>query len=243
MPRVNTAPITLYITPRCDIPKQAKRIGETGAGFLMKGFDLKGETGIKNRGYFTEGLKACLGGVVLSKKLNNMFHENSSSKIYADAEGSKEDIFTQMTEKIVNMANGAREKIHVMLFGGLGYGSNRNLEEVEKSHNLFNNAALCIEDVIPAEEGFNIPLTTVWGKLDSSIKPDTVYLRENAVILVNDVFKSLFKDGKCELTKEGIIDFLRKHYEEVQIPKEVEIVATEKYETSRGFMHNLKTER
>ena len=238
MPRVNTAPITLYITPKCDIPKQARKIGKIEAGFVMKGFDLKGETGIKNRGYYTEGLKACLGGVVLGKKLNNMFHENSS--IYADAEGSKRDIFAQITEKLTNMTNNAREKIHVMLFGGYGYGSNINTAEVEKSHNLFNNTALCIEDIIPEKEGINIPLTTVWGKLDSS-KPDSVYLRENAVILVNDIFKSLFnKDGKCELTKDGIIDFLRKHYEEVQIPNSVELVATEKYEPPKGFIDNIK---
>jgi len=39
-----------------------------------------------------------------------------------------------------------------MLFGGWGYGSNKNLNEVEISHNLFNNTAFCIEDVLPETE-------------------------------------------------------------------------------------------
>ena len=136
------------------------------------------------------------------------------------------------------MANNARERVHVMLFGGWGYGSNKNSKEVQISHNLFNNAALCIEDIIPESENMDVPLTTIWGKLDSST-PDSVHVRENTVVLVNDILKSLFKNGKCELTRDGIINFLKNHYEEVQIPDEVKIIPMEKYNPLEICQNNL----
>ena len=230
-----SGPIKLYLTSKCVVPRQALKIGKVNAGLDMTGFDLAGKTGVKNRVYFTEGLQACTGGVVLGKQLN-MFHENSS--IYKDAVDAQYKIFPAITEKILKMARETKEKIQVALFGGWGYGSNHNIEEVEKSHNLFNNIALCIEENLPEKEGIEVPLLTIWGKLDSK-KPDAVYARGNTIVLISDIFKSMFNKGKCDLDREGIINFLKKHYEEVQIPKDVNIVAEESYTPPMGFMDSL----
>lgn len=231
MPKVKSTPIKLCLTTRCTVPRQAQHIGEMNAGFNMKGFNLTGKTGVKNRAYVTEGLNACTGGVILGKRIN-MFHENSS--LYDDAEGAKRKIFPEITEKITKMVNETKEKIQVALFGGWGNGSNTNVKEVEKSHNLFNGIALCIEEELPKKKGLNIPLLTVWGKLDSK-KLDAVYARENTIVLINDVFKQLFKKGKCELDRADLIKFLEEHYEEVQIPNDVKVVAEEIYEPVSEF--------
>ena len=123
------APIKLCLTSKCHISKKALKIGETGANFDMKGFDLAGKTGIKDKSYYTEGLNACTGGVVIGNRLN-MFHENSS--LYEDAENAKRTIFPKITDKILKMAQETKEKIQVGLFGGWGYGSNKNVKEVDK---------------------------------------------------------------------------------------------------------------
>lgn len=234
------APIKLCLTSKCNIAKNALRIGEIGAGFDMKGFDLAGRTGVRNRSYYTEGLNACTGGIVIGKKLN-MFHENSS--LYEDAENAKRTIFPEITNKIAKMAQEAKEKIQVGLFGGWGYGSHKNVNEVDKSHNLFNSIALCIEENLPEKEGIEVPLLTVWGKRNSK-HPDAVYARENTIVLISDIFKSLFnKKGECNLTREDLIKFLEEHYEEVQIPNNVNIVAEEVYKPSMGFMDNINKKK
>lgn len=237
MIKLTSNPITLYITPNFRIPNVVKHIGKTEAGFITKGFNLQGETGIKNRNYYTEELNANLGGIVVSKKKINMFHANSNS--YADAERSKNNIFKLFTQKVTDIAKDTKEKVHVMLFGGYGYGCKKNVTEVQNSHNLFNNVALCVEDELPAKEGLNIPLTTIWGKKDVT-KPDAVFVRENTVILINDIFKSLFKNGNKNPSRNEIVKFLEEHYEEVLIPDEVKIIATEKYEPYRGFLNKYK---
>ena len=229
--------IKLCLTSKCITPKQAQHIGSIDAGFEMKGFNLAGKTGVKNRAYITDSLQACTGGVVIGKKIN-MFHENSS--IYNDAESAKLKIFPEITEKITKMVQETKEKVQVGLFGGWGYGSNKNVEEVNKSHHLFNNIALCIEEDLPKKEGIEIPLLTVWGKRDSK-NPDAVYARENTIVLISDIFKSLFKKGRCNLDREGLIDFLEQHYEEVQIPNDVKLVAEEVYEPLNESMeHQFK---
>jgi len=234
------APIKLCLTTKCHIAKKALKIGEVGAGFDMRGFDLAGKTGIKDRSYYTEGLNACTGGVVIGNKLN-MFHENSS--LYDDAENAKRTIFPEFTNKILKMAQGAKEKIQVGLFGGWGYGSHKNVKEVEKSHNLFNSIALCIEEKLPEKEGIEVPLLTIWGKRNSKY-PEAVYARENTIILISDLFKSLFKKkGECNLNREDLIKFLEEHYEEVQIPDNVNIIAEETYKTPMGFMDNIKNKK
>lgn len=234
MPKINNSSVTLYLTPNCKITKSALKIGETHAGFDMKGFDLVGQTGVRNRSYYTEGLLACTGGIFIGKLLN-MFHENSS--IYQDAEGSKYKIFEEISKKITDVANNTKENIQAFLFGGWGYGSNKNAAEVEKSHNLFNNIALCVEDKIPETEGIKIPLTTIWGKFDSS-KPDKVYVRDNTIVLENDVFRNLFKNNNQPKSKQELIDFLEEHYEEVQIPDDVNIIAKESYEPTNNIFEN-----
>ena len=234
------APIKLCLTSKCHIAKKAFRIGETGAGFDMKGFDLIGRTGIKDQSYYTEGLNACTGGVVIGNKLN-MFHENSS--LYEDAENAKRTIFPEITNKILKMAQEAKEKIQVGLFGGWGYGSNKNTKEVDKSHNLFNSIALCIEENLPEKEGIEVPLLTVWGKRNDKY-PEAVYARENTIILISDLFKSLFKKkGECNHNREDLIKFLKQHYEEVQIPDNVNIIAEETYTPPMGFMDNIKNKK
>ena len=233
------APIKLCLTSKCVVPRQALKIGKVNAGLDMKGFDLAGKTGVRNRVYYTEGLQACTGGVVIGKQLN-MFHENSS--IYKDAENAKLRIFPVITEKIAKMAQETKEKVQVALFGGWGYGSNKNIEEVDKSHNLFNNIALCIEENIPEREGIDVPLLTIWGKRDSQ-KPDAVYARDNTIVLISDIFKSLFNKGKCNLDREGLIKFLKENYEEVQIPNNVKISAEESYTPPMGFMDSLKMKK
>ena len=234
------APIKLCLTSKCHISKKALRVGETGAGFNMKGFDLIGKTGIKDRSYYTEGLNACTGGVVIGNKLN-MFHENSS--LYKDAENAKRTVFPEITDKILKMAHDAKEKIQVGLFGGWGYGSNKNIQEVDKSHNLFNSIALCIEENLPAKQGFEVPLLTIWGKRNSK-HPEAVYARGNTIVLISDLFKSLFnKKGECNLTREELIKFLKEHYEEVQIPDNINIVAEETYHPPMGFMDNINQKK
>ncbi|MBR1776745.1 hypothetical protein IJ750_06720 [bacterium] len=228
-------PIKLYLTTSCPVTKRALKIGETHAGMNIAGLNLKGQTGIKNRAYYTEGLQACTGGVVLGNKLN-MFHENSS--IYDDPLSTRDKVFKEVTKKIFKMAEETKENIQAFLFGGWGFGSNLNIKEVEKSHNLFNNIALCIEDILPEKEGIHVPLTTIWGKLDSA-KPDAIYAREDGIVLINDIFKNLFKDGKCNMTREEIIKFLQEHYEEVQIPENVHIFAEEHYEPSKDILTNI----
>ena len=233
------APLKLCLTSKCVVPRQALKIGKVDAGLDIKGFDLAGKTGVRNRVYYTEGLQACTGGVVIGKKLN-MFHENSS--LYGDAESAKRTIFPVITEKILRMAHDTKEKIQVALFGGWGYGANKNIDEVEKSHNLFNNIALCIEENIPKKEGLDIPLLTIWGKRDSK-KPDAIYARDNTIVLISDIFKSLFNKGECNLDREGLIRFLEEHYEEVQIPENVKITAEESYTPPMGFMDCLKMKK
>ena len=58
---------------------------------------------------------------------------------------------------------------------------------------------------------------------------DTVYASKSKIVLINDVFKELFKNGDCKLNREKLIDFLKQHYEEVQIPEHVNIIAEENY--------------
>ena len=239
MPKINNSNVTIYLTPNCKITKSALKIGETHAGFDMKGFDLAGKTGVKNRSYYTEGLLACTGGIFIGKLLN-MFHENSS--IYKDAEGTKYKIFEEISKKIIGVANNTKENIQAFLFGGWGYGSNKNTAEVEKSHNLFNNIALCIEEKIPEKEGVEIPLTTIWGKLDSS-KPDKVYVRDNTIVLENDIFRELFKNNTQLKSKQELIDFLEEHYEEVQIPDNVNIIAKATYEPTNNIFEINKLKK
>ena len=231
MSKISNFNVNLYLTPNCKVPKSTFKIGQTNAGFDMKGFDLIGKTGQKNKGFYTEGLLACTGGVFIGKLLN-MFHENSS--IYKDAEGSKNKVFETITKKINDIANDTKENIQTFLFGGWGYGSNKNSAEVEKSHNLFNNIALYIEDIFPSKEGIKIPLTTIWGKFDSS-KPDKIYARENTIVLENDVFSQLFRNGKKQLNRQELIDFLQEHYEEVQITDNVNIIAKEVFDLTNNI--------
>ena len=234
-----SAPITIFLTPKCKITNSAHKIGQTLAGFEMEGFDLIGQTGTREKSYITEGLNACTGGVFLGKKLN-MFHENSS--IYKDAEGSKFKIFEEITKKIFELSNKGREKAEAFLFGGWGYGCGGNIEEVKKSHNLFNNIAICIEDIIPEKEGLKVPLTTIWGKLNSS-KPDMIYARNNTIVLENDIFNELLNKKEYEINRNNIINFLEKHYEEVQIPDHVNIVAKKNYSPLDDIIENNRLKR
>ena len=236
MPKITQTPVTIFLTPKCKITDSTVKIGEIQAGFNMKGFDLAGKTGTRNRSYCTEGLNACTCGIFLGK-LMNMFHENSS--IYADAEGSKNKIFDAISKKVTNMANNTKDKVQAFLFGGWGYENVHNSNEIEKSHNLFNNIALCIEDVLPEKEKLEIPLTTIWGKINSST-PDLVYCRDNTIVLENDIFKSLFKRKNSILNKENLIKFLQEHYEEVQIPDNIELIAKEQYIPSSSIINTLK---
>ncbi len=242
MPKCTQKTVTLFLTPNYSVTNNVARIGRVkrcADGFDMSEFNLHGRTVAKTRSIYTDGLNACTGCVVLAKKLNNMFHENSS--IYSDAEATKPAIFQEITNKILNMMQNAKENIHVGLFGGWGEGCGENIKEVEKSHNLFNNIALCIEDKLPEMEGINIPLLTVWGKRDGS-KPDAIYARENIIVLINDVFKNLFKNGKCEMSQNELKDFLREHYEEVLIPDNVVIVPEAKYE-SLNILDNIERKK
>lgn len=233
---MNNKTVTLFLTPRYEVTGSIKRIGEVGAGLDLSGFNLKGATVAKSRSIYTEGIDAFTTGVVLGKKSNNMFHENSS--VYADAESSRQEIFAEITNKILSMVKNTKENIQVGLFGGWGHGNGKNAKDIETSHNLFNNVALCIEDELPKKEGIQIPLLTVWGKRDAKSQ-DAVYARENIIVLINDIFKNLFKNGKCDMTQQELKDFLNQHYEEVLIPDNVVIIPEIKHE-SRSIQENIK---
>ena len=243
MSRIHPNEITIYLTNKCNIAKSVMKVGETGAGFDFGSLNLRGRTGTRDRAYYTEGLQACTGGVVLGKKVN-LFHENSST--YTDAERSKNKIFDAITQKILSMKEG-KEKIgqrkkdnslQAFLFGGWGYGVPKNPNEIEKSHNLFNNLAICFEDILPTTESITVPLTTIWGKLNPH-KPDSVYVRGSSIVLINEAFKSLFKDGKCNLNRDELINELKKMYEEVQIADDVKLVAKENFDPHANAIENL----
>ena len=240
MPRIAPNPVTLFLTPSYNATNNVAKTGRvrlSANGFDLSEFNLLGKTVCKTRSLYTDNLAACTGMVVLAKKLNNLCHENSSN--YTNLENTRQDVFDKVTRKILDMLQSTKDNVQIGLFGGWGNGSSKRAEEIEQSHNLFNNIALCIEDELPETEGLNIPLLTVWGKLDSS-KPDAIYARENSIVLINEIFKKLFdKDGNCEYTQEQLKDFLSEHYEEVLIPQNVVIIPEANYQ-SLNIQDNLK---
>ncbi len=236
MSKIQLNPKSIYLSAKCYIGESTTKVGEIQSGLDLRNYNLIGKTVVKTRPIFTDNLSACTAGLVVGNKLN-MFHENSS--IYNSLNDYRPKIFKEMTNKMLSLAEKTTEKVQAFLFGGWGYGSNLNKDEVEKSHNLFNNIAFFIEDILPKTEGLEVPLTTIWGKLDSK-NCDAVYASKSKIVLINDVFKELFKNGDCKLNREKLIDFLKQHYEEVQIPEHVNIIAEENYISCKNISNKQK---
>ena len=245
MARIYPRTVTIYLTNKCNIAKSVRKVGETGAGLNVSAMNLKGRTGTRDMAYYTEGIQACTSGIVLGDKVN-FFHENSS--IYDDAQSSIKKVFREISKKITDMVfvkdrfgtKKSKQHVQAFLFGGWGYGVPKNPNEVEKSHTLFNNLAISIEDTLPEQENISVPLTTIWGKLNAQ-NPDAVYVRGNTIVLINDTLKSLFKDGKCSMTRDELINSLKNIYEEVQIADDVRLVAKENFDPLSNALERLST--
>ena len=243
MARIYPQTVTIYLTNKCNIARSVRKVGETGAGFNVSGMNLKGRTGTRDMAYYTEGLQACTGGIVLGDKLN-FFHENSS--IYDDAQSSIKKVFREISKKFSEMmfskdkfgTKKGEQHVQAFLFGGWGYGVPKNPHEVEKSHTLFNNLAISIEDTLPEQENITVPLTTIWGKFNPQT-PDAVYVRGNSIVLINDTLKSLFKNGECNMTRDELINSLKNMYEEVQIADDVRLVAKENFDPYANALEKL----
>ena len=211
---------TVYLTNHVTVPSGRKSAKLIEVGTIHNGVD--------NKTYFADRIGESTIGIINASPRIHI--SNTTANANQDVLVDRTKTFNSISKVVSDLAACTNQKLHAFLFGGFGAGAKKNPYIIDQSHSRFNDMALCIEDHLPETEGIEMPLTTIWGKRNGSM-PDTIYARKNFIVLSNPIFAKLFskKDGHCILSSKGLERFLKKHYEEVQISDNVDLVGVQNF--------------